>query len=161
MNNLPTWIVPVVRLVTNSSAGDWCKLQYPGHPKGCPNYNKSAKCPPQAPSIEEYFDITNPLYLVHSEFDLSKHQNKMQDAHPKWSERQCRCVLYWQSTSRKQLKGRVAKALDLLNLNGVAFIPEAMGVNVYATAALSNLHLEKIKGLKICRHIALIGILNT
>ena len=154
---LPVFVYPVVKLVTNDSTGDWCRFPYPGHPKGCPNYNKVDRCPPRAPKIKDYFDLSQPLYLVHSEFDLAGHQSKMKESHPDWSLRQCRCVLYWQSSSRKQLKERIAAANSLLNLNTIAMVPEAMGVNVYATARLSGLNLERIKGLKTCRHVALVG----
>ena len=156
MAELP-FIYPVTRLVTSSKVGDWCRWPYAGHPKGCPNYGKADRCPPRAPAIGDYFDLSMPLYIVHSEFDLVAHQARMQSVHPKWSERQCRCVLYWQPTSRKQLKERARVSMARLGLNAIALVPEAMGVNVYATARLAGLRLERIRGLKTCRHVALIG----
>ncbi len=44
-----------------------------------------------------------------------------------------------------------------LGLNTITTCPEGMGVNVYATARAHGLILEKIRDLKMCRHIALIG----
>ncbi len=82
---------------------------------------------------------------------------RMKDLHPGWSELQCRCVLYWQSTSRDQLAYRIKFALHTLQADASAAVPEAMGVNVYATCRLAGLQLEKIRTLKICRHVALIG----
>ena len=155
---LPPYIVPVAKLVLSDQVGEWCKLPYPGHPKGCPNYGKADRCPPLAPHVSDFFDVSGPLYLVHSEFDLAGHQAKMKAANPKWSDRQCRCVLYWQPSSRKQLKARTTEAMRLTGLDGVAMVPEAMGVNVYATARVSGLALEPIRGLKTCRHVALIGV---
>lgn len=162
MNNdivieLMPFIYPISKLVLNDQTGEWCKIPYPGHPKGCPNYDKVDRCPPRAPKIEDFFDISTPMYLVHSEFDLAAHQDRMLSLHPEWSDRQCRCVLYWQPKSRKQLKERSAEAMKFLGLDGVAMVPEAMGLNVYATARLSGLHLERIRDLKTCRHVALIG----
>lgn len=154
---LPSWILEVKKLVTTGSAGEWCKLKYPGHNKGCPNYGKTDRCPPECKPVSDYFDLSKPLYLVHSEFDLDSHAARMKDKHPKWSDRQCRCVLYWQPRSRKQLKERIATALFSLPVNFVATTPEAMGVNVYATARLSGLNLERIRDLSICRHVALVG----
>jgi len=151
------YIIPVARLVLSSQVGAWCKIPYPGHPKGCPNYGTEDRCPPHAPHVSEYFDTSRQLYIVHSEFDLSGHQERMQEAHPQWSDRQCRCVLYWQPRSRKQLKERAAQAMKSLGLDAMAWVPEAMGVNVYATCKLSGLHLEQIRNLKTCRHVALIG----
>lgn len=151
------WIVPVKKLVVNENSGQWCKLPYPNHPKGCPNYGKAAKCPPQAPWVHHYFNIKRPMYLVHSEFYLSEHVAEMKRKHPKWSDLQARCVLYWQSRSRKQMKKRVAEAVKILRANRITACPEAMGVNVFATALKSGLKLDKTRSIKICRHISLIG----
>jgi len=154
---LPAFILPVSRLVISDQVGEWCKLPYPGHLKGCPNYGVAERCPPLAPHVTDYFDTSRPLYLVHSEFDLTGHQQRMKEAHPVWTDRQCRCVLYWQPKSRKQLKERAAEAMRLLGLDAMAWVPEAMGVNVYATARTSGLILERIRDLKTCRHVALVG----
>ena len=151
------WIYPVRRLVISKKVGEWCRIPYPGHLKGCPNYGKAERCPPQAPSVGDYFDLSHQLYLVHSLFSLSRHQDRMKALHPLWTDRQCRCVLYWQPKSRKTLKERVASALHQLALNASTMVPEAMGVNVYATAYLSGLVLERIRDLRVCRHVALIG----
>lgn len=145
------------RLVLSNQVGRWCQLPYPGHPKGCPNFGKLSTCPPQAGSIEERFNLSKPLFLVHSEFNLDGHARQMKEKHPGWSDRQCRCVLYWQPKSRKRLKERVVEAKLLLRTTATTTIPEALGVNVYATALKSGLKLEKIKSLSICRHVALLG----
>jgi len=150
-------VYQVKKLIITSKSGDWCKIPYPGHPKGCPNYGKSAKCPPNAPRLEEYLDTSRSLFLVHSEFDLTTHAARMKRLHPNWSERQCRCVLYWQPASRKQLKERVTTVMREYGLNCATACPEAMGLNVYATARLAGLKLEKIRNLSTCRHFALIG----
>ena len=151
------WIVPIKKLITSDKVGAWCQLQYPGHKKGCPKYGKSKGCPPQAPKVNDYFDVNKPLYFVHSEFDLTAHIEKMKIKLPKWSERQCKCVLYWQPTSRKQMHERVEYACKMLKTDRIATCPEAMGVNVFLTARRSGLILDKTNNIKICRHIALIG----
>ena len=139
--------------------GKWCQLPYYGHKKGCPNYNKKARniCPPFAPKLFEFFDESYSIYLIHSVFDLESHARRMKRDHSMWSEHQCRCVLYWQKISRNQLKERAALQMYNLNLNAVTYCPEAMGVNVYATALKAGLKLEKIRNLKTCRHIAFVG----
>lgn len=154
-----SWLYPVKRLVMNKMACYWCMLPYPGHPMGCPNYGdpKHPQCPPHAPCINRFFDLDRPLFFVHSEFNLLEWEMIMKYRHPSWSERQCRCVLYWQNQSRKQLKERALFAMAHLGLNGVSNCPEGMGVNVYVTARLAGLHLEKIRRLETCRHVALIG----
>jgi predicted metal-binding protein len=155
----------VEELVHARKVQDWCRLPYPGHPKGCPNYNKVKKCPPQCPYVTDIFDIKKPMYLIHSEFDLQAHVERLRLVHPNWYERQLRCVLYWQPKSRNQLYGRVRKFwrhnwghnLKEQQFEVVHFMPESLGVNVYVTAAKAGLKLEPIKKLKICRHVALMG----
>jgi len=147
--------IKLKELVTSNKTRGWCLLPYPNHPKGCPNYRK--KCRWGAPPIEFYFDLYKPMYAVFSEFNLEAHMERMKKKHPKWSNRQARCVLYWQSTSRKQLKEQIQLARNRFDCNIVSTCPEWLGVNVYATLAQSGLRLEKIKDLKICRHVALIG----
>lgn len=157
MNNLKPYIYRVKRLVLSNKVGQWCRLPYPGHPRGCPNYNQSEKCPPKAPRAQDIFNLDQSLYLVHSEFDLLAHASRMQNRHPHWSDRQCRCVLYWQGTSRRQLKDRCWQASWTDEKLIYTLIPEAMGVNIYATAALSGLKLERIKNITTVRHVALLG----
>ena len=152
---LPKWTLPVRKLVWTEKIRDLCALPYPNHPKGCPNYGE--KCPLDGPYIDRYLDLNCPVWLVHSEFNLKAHVEKMRQKHGDWTERQLRNVLYWQSKSRKQLQKRVWITLSLLKRADI-FIskPEYYGVNVYATARLSGLRLEKIKSLETCRHILLL-----
>lgn len=154
------FILPVKKLVLSERTGEWCKLPYPRHPHGCPNYDKDNKrhvCPPTAPKLEEYFDIFKPLYLVYSEFDVAKHAQEMHDKHPEWSTAQCRNLLYWQKSSRAQLRARMLIAMYKCGTDVYTIVPEAMGLNVYVTARLSGLRLERIRDLKTCHHVALIG----
>lgn len=155
----PNWLISVNRLVTSSMTGEWCKLSYPGHKNGCPNYDRKG-CPPNAKSIDKIIDTSKKMYIVHSEFDLDKHIKNMKQKHSSWSDRQLRNVLYWQGTSRKQLRLRVWDA-QFMYIGGEhkveLYCPEAHGVNVYATCALHGLHLDKIRSLHICRHVALLG----
>lgn len=160
MKNLPNYIIPIKELITSNKVGDWCKLSYYNHPKGCPNYNKLQRCPPKAQFITEFINISKPMYFVHSEFNLKNHIRKYKKKYPHWTIHQLRCVLYWQNTSRSQLEKRTNHAIKLFKCNRITDCPEGMGVNVYATALKSGLKLEKIKNLNICRHISLIGYSN-
>lgn len=152
------WLFRVKRLVINEEAGEWCRLPYPGHKKGCPMFNKKPTCPPKIGHVGRNFDLSGPLYLVHSEFDLNADIERRRKNWPDATERQLRCVLYWQETSRDQMRQRAKLAVYNLNLNQVSFCPEGMMVNVFATARLSGLQLDKTRHLKICRHVALIGM---
>ena len=126
----------------NFKARDWCKLPYPNHPRGCPNYGNRYSCPPEATLITEFIDIYKPMYLIAVEFDLANHISRMKHLHPNWSDRQARCVLYWQNKINKELRDECDNFKwlnpDMITTN----CPEAMGVNVIATAKRCGLMIE-------------------
>lgn len=152
----PDWLIIINRLITTEQHGDWCRIPYPGHKHGCPKYGKPG-CPPEAPRIESVIDMSRPMFFVHSEFSLWRHMAIMKAWHPLWSQRQLRNVLYWQNTSRKQLRDRVTQIRREVGTAVALYCPEGHGVNVYATALKNGLRLERIRNLKICRHVALLG----
>jgi len=155
---MKSYVIPIKKLILFKNAGRrFCLLPYPNHPKGCPNYYKKKACPPLAPLASTYFDIFKPLYFIHSEFNLDAHIERMRQKHPQWTGRQCRNVLYWQGTSRKQTRERVKKSAWELNTNAITECPEGMGINVYVTARISGLKLEKIRYLNPCIHISILG----
>lgn len=153
---LPFGIIEAIRIIHSRKTGEWCQIPYHGHPKGCPKYGQRG-CPPGAPFITELMDLKRPVYIAFSEFNLAAHISKKRAKFPRWTERQLRNVLYWQGTSRKQMKQR-AKIAQLYSGGGVVLTcPEAHGVNVYATCLYSGLKLQKIRYLSVCHHIALVG----
>jgi len=130
----------------------WCELPYPGHKKGCPNYGKG--CP--LPKVDVYFDLTMPHWFAIHRFDLKAHVERMRDKHPEWSDRQCRCVLYWQNGVRKSLN--IECSDFILQHRGLVYhkIPEAMGVNVILTMKIIDQQII-IKPIdEVCK-VALIG----
>jgi hypothetical protein len=147
----------VKRLVTSDQVGKWCRLPYSGHKSGCPMYGRP-RCPPGAGSIFDLLDGKDPIYLVYADFDLDRRAALMKLRFPEWSERQCRNVRHWQEIVRAQLRRNVRAAMEKLGCNEVTFCPEGLGVNVFATAAILGLKLEKIRRLHIDHHIALIGM---
>ncbi len=154
---MKSYIVKLKRLIISKQAGKWCQIPYEGHPRGCPKYGEDKWCPPHAPKAGDHFDLSKPLYFVHSEFDLEADIERRRKMTPGQTERQYRCVLYWQGSSRKQMKERAKEAIWSLGVNVITFCPEGMGVNVYATARVSGLCLQRIRNLKVCRHVALLG----
>ena len=131
----------VKRLVIDYRAREWCKLPYPNHPFGCPNYGMRDSCPPNAPLIQDYIDLSQPLWLTVIVFNLAEHILKMKQGHPSWSDRQAKCVLYWQGSVNKELRlqsSRFAKANNLL----YTLCPEAMGVQVIKTAQLIGIPIK-------------------
>lgn len=124
-------------LVIDMRAREWCKLPYPRHPKGCPNYGQRKTCPPQAPLITEWADLSKPIYFAVIEFNLAEHMAKMRQKHPLWSEAQLRCCLYWQGKVNKLLREYA------LSFGGkCTMCPEAMGVNVIESAKRAGLPIR-------------------
>ena len=139
------WEVTEVPIDERARNGVWCTLPYPNHKKGCPNYGKRDTCPPKAPKFE---DITKPPYFaVWVTFNLKEHARRMKEKHPKWSERQCRCVLYWQNTVRKRLKELSYMVKEIYEKEYgeliVLEIPEANGINVFKLS--KNLPIGPLK----------------
>ncbi len=157
---LPFGTIEAIRIIHSRKTGEWCQIPYPGHPKGCPNYGRKG-CPPDAPFIAEIMDLRRPVYIAFSEFNVYMHMCRMHKKHPNWSEKQLRNVLYWQGTSRKEMRQRAKIAQFYGGGDVVLTCPEAHGVNVYATCRCSGLKLQKIRDVSVCRHIALIGFSPT
>lgn len=155
---LPRWARPIRILYHDKRIPMWCGLPYPGHPKGCPNFgNQPDRCPPHVPYITEIFDLSKPMWLAFSEFDLSDHIKSMRIKHPTWSEPRLRCVLYWQSRSKNQMKTRAKALMKHVEADCVHYMAEAIGVQMYRTAFSNDIVLERIRDITICKHIAMIG----
>jgi len=117
--------------------GTWCCLPYPNHKKGCPNF---PKCISERP---DFLSLPNKKWVaITEEFDLKKHARRMKEKHPHWTERQCRNVLYWQNGVRSRLKKKAMKIYHPLCGDILLDIPEANGVNVFATMAKNGVLLK-------------------
>ena len=146
----------VKELVIDHRAREWCILSYPDHPKGCPNYGKKKTCPPFAPLVENFVDIHNHLWFVTIEFDLISHIQRMLSLHPKWSNRQARCVLYWQPRVNRELLEATLRYNYTIWGSVFTLAPEAMGVNVIKTARKCGIPIKNHPIEKVYK-IALIG----
>jgi predicted metal-binding protein len=131
------------KLVLQEQTRDWCRFPYPGHPKGCPNYNIKKGCPPNVPIISSKFDLNKPHYVAVVSFDLAEHMKKMALKHPGWSERQQRCCLYWQGKVRKKLRILCENWLKEHKGYSHSSCPEAMGLNVFRTAYKVGIKIRK------------------
>ena len=152
---LKVQVVPVINVLVRGL----CVRPYPNHPRGCPNFFSRKTCPPAAKIFHKVFDLNEPVYAVINEYRLDKHVAKMKKAHPKWTDRQLRCVLYWQGTARKQLKGLVKEALKEHKQYVATFCPEAMGVDITKTLAAAGVQLEWPPVVTV-RQVALLGKLR-
>jgi len=72
-----------------------CKLPYPEHPQGCPNFGHRDICPPNAPKIETQLDLSQPVYAVWNAFDLRGYIEQRKTTHPGKTERWYRNPMYW------------------------------------------------------------------
>jgi hypothetical protein len=142
-------------LEINEGVREWCRLPYPGHPKGCPNYAIAEECPPKVKKVNEIFDLSKPHYFAVQEFDLMDWAQLMKLRHPKWSDKQARCCLYWQNTVRKKLRN-ICEAQIGLSERIYTLLPEAMGVNVFVSARKFGINIDRLAFPTIYK-IALIG----
>ena len=128
-----------VKPVIDSKMRGLCVKPYPLHPKGCPNFNKKHGCPPQAPHFKNNYSS---VYAIYNIFDFKAHTDKMRLKHKDWSERQVRCVLYWQGTARKALRREIKSFLRQHRDYKIIGCPEAQGVNLTETMKNSGIILE-------------------
>lgn len=131
-------IVELPEVVVDPKVRGLCVHPYPGHPKGCPNFNRKAGCPPKCPP----FTLRPPYVALVNEFDLAAHVERMRAKHPTWSMRQFVNCLYWQPGARAQLRRLVVPWLREHRGWTVASCPEAGGVNVTATLSRVGIQLE-------------------
>ena len=142
-------------VVINHRARAWCRLPYPGHPKGCPNFGKTEECPPKAPLFKAI--IKPPFILVAVRFNLEEHVRKMEEKHPNWSEKQAKCLLYWQKKVNKRLK-KICEAIASKIPNAIVlYRPEGNGVHVFETCKKIGLILKK-NPKKFVWKVAIVGI---
>ena len=140
---METVVRKVRQLKVTVRAREWCRLCYPNHPRGCPNYGIKKGCPPSYPMIEKVFDLARPIYIVAIKFDLAAQIAKIRNLHPGWTNKQCRNLRYWQGTVRARLKSEVARVLAQGRFGDRAeFSPEAAGVNTNLTCLHSGIKLE-------------------
>ncbi len=132
----------VVEPVIDLSVRGLCVRPYTNHPQGCPNFDKKSGCPPSAPTITDTLNLHQPIYAIWNRFDFSEHVERMRKLHPKWSQRQCECCLYWQGSARKQLRNIIAGFLAQYRGLVVIACPEAQGVNVTETIRRIGIDLE-------------------
>jgi hypothetical protein len=131
-------------------------LPYPDHKRGCPNYGRPG-CPPDAARIVDYLDTSRPIYLVYASLDLEHRAAWMRSRHPDMSNRQCRNCMYWQRIVRAELRLNARAAMQFLGCDAVTYCPEGQGVNVFVTARLAGLKMDKTRRIRIDHHVALIG----
>jgi predicted metal-binding protein len=137
--------LPLRGVVVETRVRGLCRLPYPGHPRGCPNFDHKAGCPPRCPMWEERYDLSEPAFAIVNEFNLAEHIARMRGKHPSWTERQLECCLYWQPRARRQLQDEIPRFYRVCRTARAYRIdtcPEASGVNVTETLRIAGVELE-------------------
>lgn len=134
-------IIPLKQVITDYKTRTWCKLPYPNHPKGCPNYNQRNFCPPKVHLFHQI--IKPPFTLIAVKFNLKEHAQKMKNKHSKWTDRQAKCILYWQKKVDKQLRELSEKTASKIPNSKILYRPEATGVDLFKTCKKVGLILKK------------------
>ncbi|MGI6684911.1 MAG: hypothetical protein ACOX47_05415 [Bacillota bacterium] len=119
--------------IIDSSVKELCLRPYPGHAKGCPNYNKKDTCPPNTKMFNEVFDLDYPVFAIINSFDLKSHKEKMHLKHPDWSEKQLASTRFWYAKAKKELRDGINKFLQDHRDYDATSCPEGLGVNVTET----------------------------
>lgn len=131
------------KLVIDYRTREWCKLPYPGHSTGCPNYGIHKECPPKVAIITDVFDLSKDHFLIIEPFDLNQHAQVMKSNHQGWTDKQARCCLYWQNSVKSKLKLSCKEFVSTHPGCIYTLIPEAMGVNVFRTAHRFKIMIRK------------------
>ncbi|MFA5731568.1 MAG: hypothetical protein WC934_06150 [Acidithiobacillus sp.] len=92
--------------------GRFCRLPYPDHPNGCPNFGKNELCPPLfKPIPHTKFNDYSKLMLLWAEFDFKSYKiemkqqwienNKSKGIEKEPTDKQISCCLYWQNSVKR------------------------------------------------------------
>lgn len=165
-------MIEVKKLFFISNPRKLCSLPYPSHPKGCPNIvnntnpltiHKNYKCPPFAQRLKDKYDLSYPSYLIYIKFNLKKQKERMKSIHPEWTDKQCKCLLYWQNSVKKILEKEARHFAYGFTYSKYCrdyeLIPEAMGLNVFESMKYHGIILERNPENYVYK-IAFVGILK-
>jgi hypothetical protein len=147
IESLKIYYVTPDQIIFDKQVFSYCKLRYPDHPQGCPNVGKCLHPPDAAKKIQTAQQIR--LYVV--KFNLEKHVVKMKETNPVFTDKQARCVLYWQNTVKKAIRMTIEQIYspgDYVLGCGSGFkiggqlcqSMEAAGIHVFKT--LTNLQID-------------------
>ncbi len=138
----------------------WCTLPYDNHSKGCPNYGKKNTCPPDAPYLEHEVKSYEHIYLLYLRFDFEMYRvirgNEWINKGFPYTEKQLRCLLYYQPSIKRIIKNHIINKLFTLGsiyvlgcgsglrlpFQKIVYSMEAVGINVFKTLKNNNIYHE-------------------
>jgi len=147
-------IIPLDEVVYDKRAryGIWCSLPYPNHPDGCINIEKDTKTVLEDGCCQKAIEKRDLLELekqfgrwtaIIQLYDLRGHHVKMRRKHNWTSRLQLRNRRHWQNkVESKLMKEAQQFAASSLCKTVILDIPEANGVNVYATLSKYDIYLK-------------------
>tara|TARA_Y100000310_G_C20691145_1_gene822294 strand:+ start:1139 stop:1681 length:543 start_codon:yes stop_codon:yes gene_type:complete len=143
----------------NPNIQNWCKLPYPRHPKGCPNYGSEERnlrgiredlqprvvreCPPSDKFLNDIFDFSKDIFVIYNIYEVGKDAEERRLTHPKlktlgdWYN-----VRYWQNRARRELYDECANFLDQYKGTIVDLCPETHGVNLVKVMKTIGIELK-------------------
>lgn len=137
---------------------EWCEMSYPRHPHGCPNV---PGCRYYRWFLPQQLRKKSRLFLVWIEFDLDAQAIRMKAKHPTWTEAQCRNLLYWQKTVRRDLREGVRRKFRVSRnaiKNYLYEGAEGGGVDFYLTMRGIGIYLDRMNDLHTVRVIGIFAI---
>ena len=142
--------IPGSSIVFTELTRKWCQLPYENHKKGCPNFNKNDTCPSRCKYRKDILEKYDKFTLVYAVFNFQQYKEIRMKEHPDWSEKQAGCVLYWQSSIKKMLKGHIRHIkYDEMLGTGSGFWKyssmEAAGIYVFKTLLNNGIRDFEIK----------------
>lgn len=136
-------------VIFSEKTREWCKLPYPGHPRGCPNYGKNEKCPPRSKIRTDILERHESFILAYATFDVTGYVTRMKLVHPDWSDRQLRNSRYWQGSLKKMLLDFIRTNFDYKEILGAGsgFMNsqsmESAGIDVFATLNRNGITFDR------------------
>lgn len=149
-------------IITNKETREWCLRPYLDHPKGCINYSKCIS--EETPFFDDIVKmlVLTKFFLIYADFNFAKYIENRRAINPKKSERQIKCLLYWQNSIKGMLRAEIIGIYNynhLLNnpckfyvmgcgsveylLGRKVYSMEALGINVFSTCKLNKIELER------------------
>lgn len=123
----------------------WCRRPYPGHPRGCPRFGKANLCPPKLKYDPSILNPYSHFYLAVARFDLKSYCALRLCEHPSWTERQQRCLLYWQPAVRNML----ANYVDQIAFANYGKVDRVIGCGATFTHNLQEVPSQEAAGIDV------------
>ena len=160
--------IPLKTIIAHPWFRRWCYIPYDNNLSGCPNCER---CSNKYSNFDTMFDLSSyekiheyrydsyrpDIILIIRPFKLAEWSKKMLDEHREWTQKQANNSRYWQNglmgILRTDCKEFCNNHLNYTFLD----IPEATGVNLFATCRHNRFTLKK-NPTKIINKMMMVGL---